>query len=326
MQPDANPEPILQLLTGYVGSQFLFTAHEIGLFEALAEGPADLEALAQRTGVPRRPLEIVADGMAALAIVDKEEDQYQNTPEATTFLSGKTPADLGPLVRFNREVVYRDLANFGEAVREGAAAASYPSGEKLRWYSEGIAVQSTPQAQALAADYEFDRHERVLDLGGGIGVFVEAVLREHEDVEATLFDRPQVIEFARERLARSLNGQRLQFVEGDFFEDPIPAGHDAFILASIVHNFPPGANRRLLRRIREQAADGARMLLVDFWTDPTHTEPPFAALLAALLYTYSEGGAYSVEEGKSLLAESGWKTVDHRPLGGPASVLIAEVD
>ena len=326
MQSDANPEPIFQLLTGYVGSQFLFVAHEIGLFEALAEGPVDLETLAQRTGVPRRPLEIVADGMAALAIVQKEGEQYQNTPAATTFLAGKTPADLGPLVRFNHKVAYPDMVAFSRAVTEGTAVASYPSGEKARWYSEGIAVQSTPQAQALANSYDFSQHEHVLDLGGGVGVFVEAILREHEDVEATLFDRPQVIEFAKERLADNGHGERLQFASGDFFEDAIPAGHDAIILASIVHNFPPAENRRLLQRIRDHAADGTRVLLIDFWTDPTHTNPPFAALLAGLLYVYSEGGAYSVEEGKRLLAEGGWKTVDHRPLGGPASVLIAEVD
>lgn len=316
----------MKVLTGFVASQLLCTANEIGLFEELAEGPASAETLAQRTGTPRRPLQIVADAMVALDILERQGERYQNTPAAATFLTGETPADLRPLLHLNHKVMYPDMADFSEAVRQGTAVASYPSGEELRWYSEGLAVQSTPQAQALAGSYDFSQHRRVLDLGGGVGVFVEAILRQHEDVEATLFDQPQVIGFARERLADGVNGQRIDFAEGDFFEDALPANHDAIILASIVHNFPPEANRRLLRRIREYAADGAQMLLVDFWTDPTHTDPPFAALLAGLLFLYSEGGAYSVQEGKNLLAESGWKTVAHRPLAGPASVLIAETD
>ena len=79
-------------------------------------------------------------------------------------------------------------------------------------------------------------------------------------------------------------------MEGDFFTDPLPEDHDAILLANVVHNFLPERNRALLRRVGASAPAAARLLLVDFWTDPTHTQPLMAALMAgAFLLDGSRG-------------------------------------
>jgi hypothetical protein len=104
----------------------------------------------------------------------------------------------------------------------------------------------------------------------------------------------------------------------------LPAGHDAVILANVVHLFSPARNQDLLRRTRERVAEGARLLLVDFWTDPTHTQPLAAALLAGeFLVIAGEGDVYSVEEAHAWFAGCGWRPVDHLPLSGAVSLLVA---
>lgn len=321
---DVTPEPILQILSGYMASQQLFVANEIGIFEALADGPATLNELAERTGTPPYSTAVVADGVAALGLLERDGERYQNTPETFTFLSGCTPADLRPLLRLNREIQYPDLVHYADAIQADQPLDREFTEEEQRLYSEGIAAVSGGAAQALAASYEFDEHRRVLDLGGGLGTFLSAALRQHDQLEGTLFDRAGVVELARERLDGAPLAERARFTAGDFFADPLPAGHDAIILANIVHNFRPGPNTRLLRHVREHAASDARLLLVDFWTDPTHTEPPFLAILASMLYLYSGGKAYSAGEVEELLEESGWRPVDHRPLAGPMSLIVAE--
>jgi hypothetical protein len=81
----------------------------------------------------------------------------------------------------------------------------------------------------------------------------------------------------------------------------------------------------LLRRIRAAVAHGARLLLVDFWTDPTHTQPVAAALMAGeFLSLTPEGDVYSVDEAKAWLGDAGWKLVEHKPLNGPQSLVIAD--
>ncbi len=84
-------------------------------------------------------------------------------------------------------------------------------------------------------------------------------------------------------------------------------------------------NLELFKRIRSAVPKGARLLLIDFWTDPTHTQPLFAALMAGeFLLTPGGGDVYSVEEARAWLRESRWRMVQHKLLAGPASLIVAE--
>ena len=102
-----TPDLILQTAMGFMASKHLFVATEIGLFEHLSQGPATLDEIAQRTGVPRRTARISADAMVALGLLERQGDRYQNSPVAAVFLSGQAPADLRPLLRFWNRLSYR---------------------------------------------------------------------------------------------------------------------------------------------------------------------------------------------------------------------------
>jgi hypothetical protein len=81
----------------------------------------------------------------------------------------------------------------------------------------------------------------------------------------------------------------------------------------------------LLNRVRSAASVAARLLLVDFWTNATHTEPAFAALMAAeFLLTPGRGDVYSLDDASAWFQKTGWRPFDHKPLTGPASLLVAE--
>ena len=84
---DVTPDLIFQVANGFMAAKHLFVANEIGLFEALADSPATLDDLAQRTGIPRRTLRILADAMVALDFVERQGDLYRNSVVASTFLS-----------------------------------------------------------------------------------------------------------------------------------------------------------------------------------------------------------------------------------------------
>src|SRR5262249_3946702 len=170
----------------------------------------------------------------------------------------------------------------------------------------------------------FNRHRRVLDLGGGNGSLLTEVLSQYDRVEATLYELPTVAAATRRRLNDGRFADRLRIVPGDFFKDPIPDGHDAVIIANVVHCFPRAPVLELLRRTRQQVAAGARLLLADFWTDETHTHPTFAALMAGeFLLTPGGGDVYSAQEAREWLRETGWRQVELRPLAGPARLIVA---
>lgn len=319
-QKQVTPEPIMQIMGGYVASQQLFVANELGLFAELGDGPRTLGDLAEEVDVPGRSLRIVADGLVALGLLEKENGRYHNTPATQTFLSGKTPADLRPILRLNHRVQYPHLDRLEKAVRRNEPAVGQLTPEEQEIFSRGINAVTSPTARALAEAYDFGRHERLLDVGGGVGTFARAIKRHHPELAVTLFERPRVAEMVRERA----DGAQTEIVEGDFFQDPLPPGHDAVLLANIVHNFPAERNLKLLQSAREAVSPGSRLLLVDWWLDETHTEPIFAALLAAVLLVFSGGENYSAGEARAWLSQTGWREVELRPLDANTSLLLAE--
>jgi SAM-dependent methyltransferase len=321
---ELTPDPILQVATGFLAAKHLFVAVEIGLFEKLAQGPASLEQLSRLTGIPQRTLRISADAMVALNFLERRDQEYSNAPITTAFFTGKR--DLRPFLRFWNRVSYLRWAKLEEAIRtDEAIFQTGLSEQEQRLYSEGVEAVTAGAAYALAESYDFSHHQRVLDLGGGTGSFLLPILNRFGKLYSTLYDLPAVTVATRGRLAQTPHASRIHIVDGDFFKDPIPEGHDAILVANIIHCFPADRVLELLSRIRNAASAKARLLLVDFWTNATHTEPVFAALMAGeFLLTPGRGDVYSIEDATTWFQRTGWRNIEHKPLAGPASLLVAE--
>jgi len=321
-----SPELVVRLGTSFMATRHLIAASNVGIFQALADGALGLDELVARLGIPRRTARISADAMVALGLLERDGEQYRNTATADAFLSGRDARDLRPWLGL-MNLSYRFWADFSEAIRTGRGPGFMtgldPEGQ--RTFSEGVEALTACTARALADAYEFERHRRLLDVGGGTGSFLRAILERHPALECGLFELAPVVALARERLAAHASSGRVRFFAGDFLADPLPEGYDLVLLANVVHVLSPEQNATLLRRAADCAAAGARLLLVDFWTDPTHTEPVFAALMAGeFLMAGGEGDVYSEQEARDLLDATGWALLERRPLAGPASVIVAE--
>ena len=198
--------------------------------------------------------------------------------------------------------------------------------DEQRIFSEGVEAVTVSQAAGLLEVYDFSRHRRILDVAGGTGTFLKSILERYPVAEGTLFELPQAAAVARTKLRGTPLERRIRIVEGDFFKDPLPKDHDALIVANVVHVLDHAQNERLFHHMRACATPGARLLLVDFWTNVAHTEPLFAALMAGeFLVTAGNGDVYSVDEGKMWLAQSGWHFLEHKSVAGPGSLLLAAV-
>jgi ubiquinone/menaquinone biosynthesis C-methylase UbiE len=172
-------------------------------------------------------------------------------------------------------------------------------------FSACVELFSAQGAAALATSYDFGRHYRVLDVAGGTGSFLIAVLRQYGALKGTLFDLPGACAVARQKLANEPEGSRINVVEGDVFKDPLPGGHDVIMLANAVHVFSAAHNIELMNKMRAHVQPGARLLLVDLWTDPSHTQPSAAALMSGqFLLTSGEGQVYSEQEADEWLGRT----------------------
>jgi SAM-dependent methyltransferase len=324
---DITPDPIMRIALGFMAAKHLFVANAIGVFEKLAGGPATLDELAAKCGIPRRTLGISADAMVSLGLLEREGNRLRNSAAAAAFLSGSPGPDLRPMLRFFDCISYGLWTNLENAVRTGEGQRQFGgfSEEQQQIFSAGVEAFTAGGAAALAANYDFGRHRRVLDVGGGTGSFLIPILRRHPALQGTLFELPGACAVARQRLAGIPEGARVTVVEGDAVKDPLPDNHDVMIVANTVHVLSAAHNLDLLKKVRVHAAAGARLLLVDLWMDPTHTQPPAAPLMSGeFLVMSGEGQAYGEEAADQWLAQTGWRKLERRPLAGPASVIIAD--
>lgn len=328
-QPPAgppDPEPIMRLASGFMAAKHLFAASELGLFEALAGAPATIAALAARTGLTQRAARISADAMVALGLLERDGETYRNSQLAAAFLTGGTPADLRPFLRFWDKISYPAWAGLASALASGPSQQITELDDALQEVaSAGIEAILAGPAAALAATADFSGQQRLLDVGGGTGSWSIAVARAHPHMKATVFELPTVAGIARSRAAAAGLGDRVTVVTGDATVGELPVGYDVFLLANLVHYFAPGQNQDLLARVRRAAQAGSALLLADFWTNPAHTEPLHAALMAGEFAVHvRDGDVYSAQEVRGWLEATGWRFTAHRPLAGPQSLIVAE--
>lgn len=325
---DISPEPIFKIISGHLLAKYLFVASRLGLFQTLGKSSLSLEQLSERISTPKRTTRILVDALLAGGLLQRQNDLYHNTPVTETFLSGESNDGLRPVLDLWDQVVYLQWTQLENALfsNQPAYGPGEFSKEQSAVFARGVSTLTAPSAKALIRAYDFRNHKRLLDLGGGTGNFSKMALREYSHLEATLFELPATAAIARQSIAKTPLEDRLEILEGDLFEAAeLPHGYDTIIMANVVHLFSPEHNRQLLKKIHQSAEKGARLLLIDFWTDSSHTQPPFAALMAAEFQIYSgEGDVYSVEELNQWLHETGWSFVEHKPLAGAASLIIAE--
>lgn len=325
--PQVTPEPIFRLAFGFMMAKHVFAASELGLFEALADSPATIEGLAARTGLTRRAARISADAMVALGLLEREDATYRNSAAADFFLARHGPADLRPLLRFWDKISYPAWSDLARALAVGPPKEIFELNNELQEVaSAGIDAMLAGPAMTLPKTFDFSRHQRLLDVGGGTGSWSIAIAQVHTHIEASVLELPAVADTARKRIAEAQLAPRIRVVVGDAMTGELPSGFDVFLLANLLHYWSPEENHDLLQRVRRTAGVGSHILLADFWTDPAHTQPLQAALMAGEFAVHLRNGdVYSVEEVRGWLDKSGWRFVQHFPLSGPQSLIVGEV-
>ena len=254
--------------------------------------------------------------MVSVGLLERDGERYRNSEVAAAFLAVQPGPDLRPMLRFWNRISYPGWLALEEAVRAGAGRPKFGefSTEEQQIFSAGVEAVTATTAAALAANYDFSRHRRLLDIGGGTGSFLLAILRRHAALHGTLFELPGACEVARRRLAGEPEGARIDVVEGDLVSDPLPPGHDVLLVANTVHVLSAAHNVDLLRKLRGHAAQGTHLLLVDLWMDSGHTQPLAAPLMSGeFLIISGEGQAYGEDDAEAWLRETGWHMAERRP-------------
>lgn len=328
------------LMAGFVYSQVLLAVVRLGLLERLArDGPQPASRLLAgcglggdggerllRAAVALRLLEPRPGGRFGLgrvgaplaadaglrALVLHHEALYRDLADPVALLRDGPPAD-GALARF-----WPYAGAPGEAGGEGAAAA----------YSALMAATQPMVAAQVLQAYPVRRHRRLLDVGGGEGVFACAAAAAAPALRVEVLDLPPVAERARRRLAAAGLQSRSTAWGGSFLHEPLPAGADLVTLVRVVHDHDDGAVRTLLAAVRRALAPGGRLLVAEPLADTPGAPAMGDAYFGLYLHAMGSGRPRSAAALTALLQEAGFGRVTARRTRLPllASVLVADTD
>lgn len=160
-------------------------------------------------------------------------------------------------------------------------------------FDEFMACQTGPMG-SVVADYDFSGVETVVDVAGGRGEVLAAILRAHPSLLGVLIDRPRVVQAAKCVLERAGVTDRCQTVCGDVSES-VPSGGDLYILKSVVHGLDDEGSAHLIANCRRAMNTGGRNLLVEFVMSPGNDPFP-GKLMDLLMLVGSHGGRERTEQ------------------------------
>ena len=279
----------------------LGVAVRLGLFAALAGGRRTVAQLARGLGADEEALEVVADALVALGLLEKDGPHYANAELSAACLVPGT-AYLGDRVVTGcpRAAVTRLL----RAVREGPQPAPSATAGLPRALSRALYRDAQVLGQRLAQSLDLTRSRHLLDVGGGLGGYAAAFCDAWPELSVTVFDLPGVV-----REGRRLAGPRLEFVSGDFLRDPLPRGCDVVLASDILHGQRAPDAVRLVRLLHEALEPGGLLVLRDVLMDGDRTGPRWAALFSLTLLATSGSRCYAEDEVRGWLAEAGFVDV-----------------
>jgi O-methyltransferase domain len=312
-----------ELVDSFLTFQLVYVAARLGIGDALAGGPLTGAELARAVEAEPAALTRVLRGLAAEGVLDEDGDRFGLTA------LGAALQPLHGSILARGELYYRAAGGLLDAVRQGGTPFERVYGERFfdhlsrrpadeAAFQASMAARAEREARDVVAAYDFTGLGRLVDVGGGAGVLLAAILDAAPHLEGVLVDRPAAVEQARRRL-----GDRAQCVAGDFFA-AVPAGADAYVLSRVIHDWPDAEAVAILRTCRAAMAAGARLLLVEAVLPERAADSPEAIRMDLHMLVLFGARERTEREYAELLSAAGLALARVIPTASPSGISVLE--
>jgi hypothetical protein len=326
------PEAVLiQMVFGFGISQALHVAAELGVADLLKGELRSAADLAAAAGAHPESLHRLLRALASVGVFSMdEENRFGLTPVSELLVEG--PRSMRSIVRHMVEPpTWKAWGALLHSVRTGETAFDHAHGQPIFDYyaanpqsaaifNDAMTAASAMMQDALVGARDYSAASTIVDVGGGNGALLMAILEANEGPRGIVFDQPGAISGTRHRLEEKGMAGRCEAVGGDFFES-VPTG-DTYLLKYILHDWTDEDCLRILRNIVRAATDDARVVIFDGVIQPGGAPGP-AALGDVHMMAMTGGRERTEAEFRALLAAAGLKLTWVRALDEEMSVLEA---
>jgi O-methyltransferase/methyltransferase family protein len=333
LRHDDPAETLRRLTNGYQSSQAVHVAATLGIADLLADGPRASDELASATGSHPDALYRLLRALASVGVLQEESGRTFSLTEVGDCLRRDSPESLAGWATFvGRPYYWNAWAHLLDSVRTGENAFQSVYGTTVWEYRaehpeesaifDGAMTALTRRVnKSLLESYDFARFATVVDVGGGHGVLLAAVLAEHPAMQGVLFDQPHVVALAHDLLQAAGVADRCRVVGGSFFES-VPEGADAYLLKAILHDWEDAEAATILQACRgAMPADGTLVVVERILAPPNEGA---AAKFSDLNMLVGPGGRErTIDDFEALFVIAGFQLQGETPAASGLSVITA---
>jgi hypothetical protein len=321
-----------QMITGYWLSQAIYAAAHFGIADLLKDGPCPIDDLAQQTSTNPDALYRLLRALASAGIfAEGPARQFSLTPLAEPLRSD-APHSKRALALMSGDEQFQAWTEIIYSIQTGKRAFDKVFGQpifdylgqhldKAQIFDAAMVGIHGRESAAVQSAYDLSGIQTIVDIGGGNGSQLIALLKANPAMRGILFDLPHVIERAKPNVAAAGLADRCELIAGSFFES-VPAGADAYFMRHIIHDWDDEKLLTILRNCHRAMPAHARLLVVESVIPPGNE--PFAGKFLDLVMLMIPGGKErTAEEYTALFADAGFKLNRIVPTQSEVSVIEA---
>ncbi len=322
---------MLQLGLGHFRSQAIYVAAKLGIADLLEKGPKSAVELSRMTDTHADSLYRLLRALASIGVFAEDESgRFRMTPLATTLQSNSANSVRAALLLGGSDFHWGAWSDLLYSIRTGQSAFEHVHGMRFFDY---LAKHADAEARfgawmtrsselnnpAIVNGYDFSGFRTIVDVGGGQGSLLVAILRANPNARGVLFDVAGVIEAARQGEAGRL-GERCEMVEGSFFES-VPRGGDLYLLKTVIHDWDDELAVRILTSCREAMSAQSRLLVIESIV-PDGNQPHFSKFMDLNMLVLNHGGRERREgEYRLLFDRAGLELTSVRDTASPFDLI-----
>lgn len=270
----ADVDTLRQFIMGFRLTQLIYVAAKLALADHLQAQPQTPAQLAEIVDADPHALYRLLRALASVGIFAEQADgTFTSTPRASLLQADVLGSLRNVALLYGDEWYWQAYGRMLFSVQTGRPAFEAVHGAPLFAYMQQHPAEETVfhnamtgfsahEATAILAAYDFGGVQRVVDVGGGQGTLLAAILHAHPQLSGVLFDLASVIAQAQSFIGEQGLSERCSYVSGDFLA-AVPAGGDLYLLKSVIHNWDDTASINILRNCRAAMGEHGRLVLAE---------------------------------------------------------------
>jgi hypothetical protein len=267
-------QAMMRMIHGFMLSQAIYVAARLGLADLLKDGPRSSDDLACTTSMHAPSLYRVLRTLTAIGVFEETEPHVFALTLMGETLRTDAEGSLRPLaVCMGGQCNWQAWGDILHSVKTGESAFEHVFGtgffqhldrhrDDARMFLEAMNCCASLYNEAIAAGYDFSRFAKIVDVGGGQGKLVTAILKANPNTRGILFDTPNQTPGAQRLFEQEEIADRCETLTGDFLET-VPEGGDAYLLKHIIHDWDDPRAIEILKNCRRSMSNDARLLLIE---------------------------------------------------------------